>query len=445
MTGPLHRPALPGPRRRRALLVGGVVLAVAVAVAGTLVFVAGRATRDVSPPDTAAPALARYGPLEALLTRRGDAVVDHDRKAFMATVDPRASRFRRAQSRMFADLSRVRFASWDYAMSVAGRRPPADASRYDGDVWAPRDLTLGYRLAGFDARPTNLRQYPTFVQRQGHWYLASLSDYASRGLVSASDLWDYGPVSVVRRSDVLVLGPPSQHATMVGVAADVQTAVPQVTSVWGSDWPQRAVVLLPRTMREMALIDQDHEDLRDIAALTSAEIDDTAGNPAPVGDRITVNPRNWPKLSPLGQQVVLRHELTHVASESVTGSRMPTWLVEGLAEYVGFKFADVAVPAAASELQRAVRNGYLPSRLPPDAGFRGSAKQLAVNYEAAWLACRMIAERFGQTKLVRFYRAVGTSTMRPRAAVREALAGVLHLRLARLIALWRASMRLELA
>jgi hypothetical protein len=363
----------------------------------------------------------------------------------MSTIDPQSKAFRRSQSQLFSNLASLHFASWAYGMSRAARQAPSDAASYRDPVWAPTDFTLNYRLAHFDTRPTNLRQYPTFVERHGRWYLASVSDYASGGLVSATDLWDYGPVSVVRRSDVLVLGSPAQRATMLGVASDVQTAIPQVTSVWGTGWSRRAVVLLPRTTHDMGLIDEDREDLRNIAALTSAEIDDTAGHPAPVGDRVTINPSNWPKLSALGQQVVLRHELTHVASEAATGAQTPTWLIEGLAEYVGFKFADVPVADAAVELKNAIASGDLPAALPSDRGFRGSDKALAVHYEQAWFVCRAIAHRFGETKLVRFYRAVGTSTQSSARALRDALTSVLHLRLAQLVAVWRADMQTELA
>lgn len=436
-------------RMRRVPVAIGVAVAL---VLGTAVLTADyRRTTTVSGgPPVLTPAQAdaswRRDEISRLLAERGRAVVHHNRAAFMATVDPQSPTFRRRQRQMFADLAEVRFASWSYSMDVTSRRaPPPDAGRYGDPVWAPETFTLNFRLARFDDKPTNLRQYPTFVERAGHWYLGSLSDYAPLGLMSATDLWDYAPVSVVRRSDVLVLGPAQQRATMLDVASDVETAIPQVTSVWGSRWSQRAVVLVPQTMREMALIDEDHEDLRNIAALTSAEINATAGRPSPVGDRITINPKNWPKLSELGRQVVLRHELTHVASQAATGEQTPVWLVEGLAEYVGFKFAGVPVALGASELQDAIRAGHLPTRLPSDRDFRGADAELAAHYEAAWFACRTIAERFGEAKLVRFYRAVGTSTKTARVAVRDAMARLLDLRLPQFVVLWRADMRAELA
>lgn len=439
---PLATPAHPRPSRT-ALVVVAVCAVLAAVVAGIALQSGG--ARKPQPQRPTLIASLRNQAIVRLLADRSVAIVHHDRAAFLATIDPRSRRFRRRQARMFANLAAVRFAGWSYSMSRTTGTPPPDASRYDDPVWAPSSFALHYRLADFDAQPTNLRQYPTFVERDGHWYLASLSDFARSGQVSATELWDYGPVSVVERPGVLVLGSPAQRATMLAVARDVQTAIPQVTSVWGTDWPRSAVVLVPQTTQEMGRIDDDHEDLSQIAALTSAEVQVSRGHPAPVGDRITINPQNWPQLSRLGAQVVIRHELTHVAAEAATGTQTPIWLIEGFADYVGFKFDGVPVSAGAAELQAQIRAGDVPSRLPTDRAFRSDPQQLAVNYEAAWFACRTIAMQYGEPTLVSFYRAVGTSTKSTARAVRGALRDVLHLRLPQFIALWQADMQAELA
>jgi hypothetical protein len=302
-----------------------------------------------------------------------------------------------------------------------------------------------YRIAGFDTAATNLPQYPTFVQRNGRWYLGSLSDFAHRGDVSATDLWDYAPVDVVRRPGVLVLGPRSERATMRSVAARMAMAVPAVTAVWGSDWARRVVVQVPATQREMGLITADNDDLDQIAALTSAEISATPGRPAPVGDRVTINPANWAKLGSVGAKIVLTHELTHVATRADTGTQTPKWLSEGFADYVGFGHAGLPVTVVASELAADVRAGKAPHALPTNRDFRGANPSLSQAYEGGWLACRYIAATFGQPALVRFYRAVGTSHQASKAAVRGALRHVLGLRTDEFVTLWRRYVRELLA
>jgi hypothetical protein len=313
--------------------------------------------------------------------------------------------------------------------------------RYRAPTWVPSYFALHYRLSGFDVHPTDRRQFPTFVERHGRWYLASLSDFAARGQVSATDLWDYAPVHVIRRPDVLVLGPSSQVSTMAAVADVVTASIPKVTAVWGRQWARKAVVLVPSSQHEMALIDSDPDDLSQIAALTSAEVRTTNGSPAPVGDRITINPANWPKLGPIGAGIVLTHELTHVATRAVTGEQTPKWLSEGFAEYVGFRTAPVSVGLAAAQLAHRVQAGRVPARLPGNHAFRSSAMNLGAQYQAAWLACRYIADHYGQSTLVRFYRAVGTSTHGTQVAVRAAMTSVLRTTLARFDVAWRAYLR----
>jgi hypothetical protein len=390
-------------------------------------------------------ATARLAALRSLLRTRSEAVVHHDRAAFLATVDPQSSAFRRQQAAMFANLARIRFASWFYTVAPGSARlPAARRASYDAATWAPASFALHYRIAGFDAHPTDRPQYPTFVDRAGHWYLASLSDFRAQGELSATDLWDYVPVQVVRRPSVLVLGPHSQLATMDEVAEQAEAAIPKVTAVWGSHWARRVVVLVPPSQRVMGLVTSDSGDLDQIAALTTSEVSTDRGRAAPVGDRITINPRTWPSLGRIGAAVVVRHELTHVASRADTGRQTPTWVAEGFADYVGFRGVDIPVGQAAAELGAQVRASRVPMHLPTGRAFRGSGISLPRAYEVSWLACRSIAARYGQARLVQFYRAVGTSRRASAAAVTTALHRVLGLSRARFTALWRGYVKAEL-
>ena len=241
------------PARRRLLVLTAALMAAAVAIALAVVLPGSSSHPAVPKPSLTGPAsaagIAREHEIDRLLEARSAAIVHHDRAAFMATLDPQGRRFRRAQSRMFANIAEVPIRSWSYAMTAIARPAPPNASRYGAPTWAPESFTLHYRLAGFDVKPTTLQQYPTFVERQGRWYLASLTDYARRHLVSATDIWDYGPVKVLQSAGVLVLGAPSQLRTMTEVERQIHAAIGPVTSVWGRGWARRAVVLVPATMR----------------------------------------------------------------------------------------------------------------------------------------------------------------------------------------------------
>jgi hypothetical protein len=384
-------------------------------------------------------AALRQTALQHLMHRRSAAILSHDRNAFAATLDPRSPAFRRQQLTMFANLRRVHFASWSYSFDLSGQQASAKRRHsYRARTWSPNSFSLHYRIAGFDPRPTDLPQYPTFVRRGGRWYLASLDDFRSQGDISATGLWDYGPVHVVRRPGVLALGPADKLGTMVAAADEMRAAIPRVMSVWGHDWARRVVVLVPATQHEMALIDADAGDLDQIAALTSSEVTRTFGRPQPVGDRVTLNPANWSKVGPLGARIVLTHELTHVATRADTGSQTPKWLSEGFAEYVGFLGTGVPVAIEASELSSDLRTHRdILRELPANRDFRGSSSSLAEAYEASLLACRYLADRYGQAKLVRFYRAVGTSSDRQVEAVAHGLRQVFNLTPPEFTSRWR--------
>ncbi|MFI6295485.1 hypothetical protein ACIBEJ_28095 [Nonomuraea sp. NPDC050790] len=147
--------------------------------------------------------------------------------------------------------------------------------------------------------------------------------------------------------------------------------------------------------------------------------------------RVIVIPENYARLTPTGRDVVLAHELTHVAAG--TGG-LPAWLYEGFADYVAYKDAALAVPVAAAELAAEVRAGRVPRELPGAGAFAPGAARLAQSYQEAWLACRFLAARFGEDRLVRFYRdarRLGVERALPLPA-RELAAG------------WRAYLRKEL-
>ena len=392
-------------------------------------------------------AAARAAALDDLLSRRATAVLNHDLPAYLATDDPDQPRFRAADARRFAALTAVPLASWAYTMDTSIALPPsAAAHRYDAPTFAPLRFALKYQLRGFDDQPTTLDQFPTFVQRAGHWYVGSFDDYSrSLGDTSAVDIWDFGPVRVVRNSRVLVLGHPQSLTLMKQIAGEAAAAIPRVTAVWGPHWQQKVVVLVPGSERELGALVADTGSLSQIAAVASAEVKDCPGKPNPTGDRVGINPRNWPKLSPLGRRVVLTHELTHVATRAATGACTPTWLVEGFADYVGYLGSGVPVPFVAEELSHDVRGGRVPRELPSTAQFSGSSRSLAQAYEGGWLACRMIASQWSQRTLVDFYAAVGTSTLPPAAALAQALEAYLHLTPAAFIHRWQQFLRSQLA
>jgi hypothetical protein len=355
--------------------------------------------------------------IRAVLAAHSTAVVHHDRTAFLAGIDPQAIRFGAAQRTVFANLARVPLAAWSYRVVRTGPAvftPPAAA---DGVPRTAAEVELRYRLRGYDAQPVVSTAYLTFDRRGGRWYLAADDDGAASGHRTARQLWDQGPVQVVRGAHSLVLGL-GALPRLRGYAADADRAVPQVTHAWGTDWPDKVVVEAPATLAQVGeLLDAGPTTYRGIAAVTTGEAGVGSGAPA---DRVIVNPDAFGELSSFGRQTVLTHETTHVATRAATGVGTPLWLSEGIADWVAYRESGRTADQIAPELAADVRAGRVPAALPAAADFRPGAPGIAQAYEGGWLACRMIADQWSPQTLTSLYRAVargGTLDARLRDAL----------------------------
>lgn len=357
------------------------------------------------------PRVEREAGVRAVLAQRAAALLARDRDAFLASVHPSVPAFRDRQAALFDALAEVPLTSWSYELDPTRTQPPdtrLDLRYGDGDWWAP-DVVLRYALDGFDAEATYAAQKLTFVRLGSGWAIGSDDDFAAAGEASVRGLWDSGPVVAVRGERSLVLGHPGSASFLQALADEADAAVPRVTAVWGPDWSQSVVVLVPSDQQELSGILGQDLDLSQIAAVATAELPDVDGDYRPVGDRVIVNPPNFAKLGTLGRQVVLTHEVAHVATRRASGPDVPVWLAEGLADYIGYEDVPVEVSAAARELRAAVRAGDLPVALPLGSEFGGGNPALASAYEQSWLAVRLLVEQHGLEAFLRFYRTVGAS------------------------------------
>jgi hypothetical protein len=358
--------------------------------------------------------------VQRLLDRRSAALLHHDAAAYART----------GSRTGYRDLGAVPLAAWSYRLT---------ALRRTGDR-ATADAELRYRVRGYDkASVTAARTLALGRTAGGGWYVTS--DRPAEK--SARQLWDQGRVTAVRGRHSLVLGVGGSTALLRDFASLADHAVPAVTGAWGNGWTRRVVVLVPSSVEDMAaLLGSPASSYRGIAAVTTGEAG--GSGPAPA-DRIIVNPDAYAVLGPSGQQVVLTHETTHVATRARTTPATPLWLSEGYADWVGYLGTAPAPAQAAPDLRRAVQDGRVPPALPADKafGFTGDTTGLARAYESGWLACRMIDEQWGPGALGRFYRAVGAHEQRP-GAVEEAMRTVLGTDLTAFTEQWRDYLRTRL-
>ncbi|MFC8507003.1 hypothetical protein ACFU3J_09745 [Streptomyces sp. NPDC057411] len=374
------------------------------------------------------PADPATGQIQSLLDRHARALLDRDEAGYLAALDPALAPAARTE---FDRLAKIPLGGWQYQVT--------DVDRADGGR-ATAKARLGYRIRGYDSGPATSERVLSLAERDGRWYVTG--DRPAEG--APQQLWQQGEVRTVtgRRSLVLGVGQSPERLREIADAAD--RAVPAVGAAWHGDWAGRIVVLVPASVEAMGgLLGAPAASYRGIAAVTTGE---TGGGPTAPADRVIVNPDAYGVLGGFGRQLVLTHETTHVATRAQTTPSTPVWLSEGFADWVAYRGTGRTPAQAAPELRRAVLAGGAPAALPDDRDFTfgGDADAMARAYEGGWLACAMVADRWGEAKLTAFYRAVGAHPQRE-GALEKALKDVLDTSPEEFTASWRGYVAERLA
>jgi hypothetical protein len=395
---------------------------------------AAAATQPADAADRAAG--ARLRSVRTLLAARATALLRHDRVGWLAGLDPAAATLRTRQAAFVTDIAAVPLGTWRYTVE-----PGDEAGRSErGGGWTVR-VTLHYALRDADPAATDRPLVLTFVDRAGRWLITADDHAAPDGTTTWRGPWEHGRLLVRAGASSLMLAHPANAHRLAAFVATVDDVVPRVRAAVGGRLPRRVAVLIPDDEEEMSSLVGEKLVLDTIAAVAVADSVDTERDTA-LGQRIVVNPANIDRLGQLGRRVVLAHEVTHLAFRGFTGPRTPIWLVEGLADWVGYRDSGLPASRVADQLHAALGTGHWPGRLPVAADFAGDSPGLALAYEEAWSACRLIADRAGAAALLRLYQAVGTAAD-PGAALDAQLRMTMHAGTAQFTVQWRHSVQAE--
>ncbi len=301
-------------------------------------------------------------------------------------------------------------------------------ARYLGPEGAPGgrawtgEVEFSWTMPGIAADPVSMQVSMRFVVRGSRTYIASVGGDDDNRL----PLWATGPLTVRRDGGVTVVTIGRRRAIRTLTLS--RRAVADVSAVVHS-YHGRLLVVAPATRRQFdRLLGVGAGKYRRTAAVTTT-LDGSVDPRAPVA--VILNPRVIGRLGPVASQVVISHEATHVATGAVT-ARAPLWLTEGFADYVAFAGVGLPPGVIAGQLLASVRQNGPPARLPSNRSFGVQATGLGRAYEASWLACRLIAASFGETRLVRLYDRAET------LGIGVALRQILHTDQRGLTTWWRA-------
>jgi hypothetical protein len=359
----------------------------------------------------------------AILERRGAAVQAHDEGKFLADLDPTNATLRARQTQIFAGLAKLRFTRFSYELADA-TLPQTARQGYDVPALiAPVIAT--HQLTGYDSGPVGEGQSVTFVLRHGRWWIGSDSDdEADLPAAGHAEPWDDGEIGVAHGQHALVIGQADDQSTLGRVATALDAAVTRDLKFWPiggkQRWDGKVVVYVPEEQREFnSLFAGTKETADGVVAVTVPvfdNVDFSKGGRAygrMSGTRVIINPTYFKPTSSFFN-VVLRHEVSHVAAEPITADGTPTWLIEGLAEYVGWRQPDPSrtffTRGVDPRTAAAMNRGDFHLVLPPSRSFYlGSSATIEQRYTAGFLVCAYVQHRYGEARLKTFATLMGAA------------------------------------
>lgn len=318
------------------------------------------------------PALART------LRRRADAVLRQDRAAFLAGIARRQPGFVAEQTWYVDNLAQLPLEAFSYDVE------PASLVREGRGYWAEVDLTL--QLRGYDAAPVVSRDRYLFTPGRGARYLlASVTDPAWEEEQRDLDVqpWDTGPITVREGAGVLGIFDAGSESRASGLVDEVERAADAVSAEEPYGWDRSVVVYALSSPAFLAGLDDVPGD--DPLSLDAVTFQVPAAGDGVADTRVVLNPRILG--APVrGRSRLLRHELTHVAI-GARADGVPTWLSEGLAEYVSVRSLPPQDRAISGAALAAAEDGL--TEMPPDSEFGGDTAE--ASYGVAWWACEYLA------------------------------------------------------
>lgn len=346
--------------------------------------------------------------IDAVLARWTTAVQTKDEGAFLADVDrsrPGLLAHRRALYRALLAMP-VSHVSWRRGGPGTYTVPGLDQTYHAPTSVAA--VVFSYWVDGADENTSVTPEGFTFAAERGRWVLAGESDVDAELPYGGHALpWDLEDVAVATGKESVVVGDAADRAALAHLALQVDSAVQEVRKVW-PDWQhEKAVVFVPRDSRVISTYFRTQ--LQSVDRTAAVTVPVTEGVEQWVGpgwasvvsgQRIVLNPR-FVSLDDVDLPFLLRHEIAHVATASLTAPGTPTWLVEGAAEWTAYA-ADPSERDVPDDVYDAGANGKLLQTLPGSVDFYTQDH----SYDVSFLVCDYIQEQYGVGKLRELYDAL---------------------------------------
>jgi hypothetical protein len=402
----------PQPRRSflwpvlTALLVTSMLLALAGASAAAVALRGDRITASTAWVDMQ----ARPAALGALLDRRAKAVLAGDPGAFLADVDPADQGLVKRERQLFDNMAKIPFSALSFQLEAP--RPdlqrflPANLRDTYHEAAEVAAVDVIYKIKGIDSVPVATPWLPIVAYAGSRWEIVGEATGKDLPYGANGQAWDdAGPIIVQTSPRVVAVLSADDAERGPYLLQYAEKALDRLAQTRSGGWDGKVFLTAVQDQRIFDTYFADSpERIAQVAAIAVPYYDKVPDwNPAAsyTATRIVFNPREL-SAQPDVLAHDLTHEFTHAAMGPVTTGMTPRWLVEGFAEYSAYNGTTVD-PAW---IDKALGDLSVTGGLPSDAEFYQEPR----NYVVAWLACRMIAEKYGKSKLIALYEAFQKSS-----------------------------------
>jgi hypothetical protein len=342
--------------------------------------------------------------VQSVLDARVAALTAGDRAAWLATVDPKAEAgFRDAQGRLFDGLQATPIETYrlEARTDDSGDLAAGLEAKYGAPVQLP-ETRQRMRLQGFDTTDAVDSLWLTFVRRDGRWYVAGDDDLTGLGLDTARGMWDFAPIEVLTTEHLLTIFHPAQADRARALSAIAEEAIGVLGARWDLPWSQRIPMILPADTDELEALLQSTIDLDKFLAFVSYGSVRDEGWTA-TAPRIYIQDGNLAAYRREFQVETLVHELAHAAGAPLAGPLIPSWVHEGVADWI-------ATGRPTRERKPAGSDG----RLPRDYEFTtGTQAKILEAYKESRSATSFLAARAGLGSPTAVFRDLGSVRVAP--------------------------------
>lgn len=359
------------------------------------------ATRGASLQDVRPSATGHVNPklaaaVDALLARRSKAVRTNDVRLFLRDVSPA---LQAEQRRLFTNLRAI-------GMTATFRRAEPwtdyEAQRRFGSATGTFRVSMRYQIRGSELAQAATDVGYTFSVRSRRLYLVD-DDHLDQALRSGRQPWDFGPIKVVRRSNVLVIVDAGEDALAQRLADDTVQVAKRVRKLWPG--PLQHVPLIV-AMADRRVLTDSSPTLSGAEPAVVQAMRSPAAEARPVGGWIVINPADRRRFD----RVQLAHVLVHLLPVRL-GDQAPRWLAEGLAGYAANQQLSLSDKGATVTRKRGMISKQILgglTALPADDAF-GSTD----SYDISWLAVEHLIKEVGLYRVTEFYKEVARKGYTP--------------------------------